>query len=261
MQDLREARDLKQPVRDAVNCYIYLCQVLDLLQKVATGSVQPNELRRAIKAHLDCFLITYPEASFLPKAHLALHLAMQMEKHGCLLNCFVHERRHKELKRYANQQMSSQKGSEKGLLQEVFLTHIEALDRDDLVPAVGLQAPREATKQLQECFCQHFSLPAAPGLMTSSSVTVPRWRLIKTDDVVLVGGASAGAAVVLFHCSFEGLLISCLSFLEKTDKPNTFFKAAQANVVFVETMNILGPCIHRAEGDKVVVVPQDFAKL
>ena len=261
LQDLREARDLNQPVRDAINCYIYLCQVLDLLQKVATGSVQANELRRATKAHLDCFLITYPEASFLPKAHLALHLAMQMEKHGCLLNCFVHERRHKELKRYANQQMSSQKGSEKGLLQEVFLTHIEALDRDDLVPAVGLQAPREATKQLHECFCQHFSLPAAPGLMTSSSVTVPRWRLIKTDDVVLVGGASEGAAVVLFHCSFHGLLISCLSFLEKTDKPNTFLKAAQANVVFVETMNILGPCIHRAEGDKVVVVPQDFAKL
>ena len=52
LQDLREARDLKQPVRDAINCYIYLCQVLDLLQKVATGSVQPNELRRSNQGSL-----------------------------------------------------------------------------------------------------------------------------------------------------------------------------------------------------------------
>lgn len=35
----------------------------------------------------------------LPKHHLAMHLAMQLQRHGALWTCFVHERRHKILKR------------------------------------------------------------------------------------------------------------------------------------------------------------------
>ena len=39
----------------------------------------------------------------VPKAHYALHMGEQLKAHGLLLTCFVHERRHKECKRFANQ--------------------------------------------------------------------------------------------------------------------------------------------------------------
>ena len=43
----------------------------------------------------------YGEQHYLPKHHLAIHLGQQLELHELLISCFVHERRHKILKRFA----------------------------------------------------------------------------------------------------------------------------------------------------------------
>ena len=42
---------------------------------------------------------SYGESHFLPKHHFCLHLPRQLETHGLLCSCFVHERRHKIMKR------------------------------------------------------------------------------------------------------------------------------------------------------------------
>ena len=62
------------------------------------------------------------------KAHFALHLERQYRVHKRLVSCWVHERRRKEIKRYPNQQTNLKQGTEKHLLQEVMLTHLDSLN-------------------------------------------------------------------------------------------------------------------------------------
>ena len=256
LQDLRESRDLGLELRQAINSFICLCQVLDLLQQTSTGSVPPENLRRAIKLHLDTYQTAYPDGSFLPKHHLAMHLSMQLQRNGCLLSCFVQERRHKELKRYANQQTAAKKGTEVHLLKEVFLSHLEALERLDLEPPTGLQgAVKPATAVLQGMFCQQFGLASANGLLFSMSATVPRCRLIKTDDVVTL--ETGLVAKVLYHCSFANYIFTCVTFFKKGGRPNFFQLTSDSS--FVSSTDIRGACMCREEDDGIRFVPQVFA--
>ena len=256
LQDLRESRDLGLELRQAINSFMGLCQVLDTLQQTSTaGSVQPNDLRRQIKLHLDTYKAAYPQESFLPKHHLALHLSMQLQRNGCLLSCFVQERRHKELKRYANQQTAAKRGSEQHLLKEVFLSQLEALERLHLVPPAALEGPKPATAVLQNMFCQQFGLASATGLVFSMTASVPRCRVIKTDDVVTL--ARGFMAKVLYHCRFGDNCFTCVSFLQKGGRPNFFRPTGESS--FVVSSDILGPLVYLEEDGGLRVVPQVFA--
>ena len=109
---------------------------------------------------------------------------------------------------------------------------------------------------LADMFCKHFDLAAAPGLQWSSSVTLPRWRLIKSGDVVLAASPE-GVAKVLYHCSFAGYMFTCCTFYEKDKRPNVF--KGSENACFINSLHIRGPCITRQDGHLITVVPQDFA--
>lgn len=72
------------------------------------------------------------------------------------LQCFVHERRYKEVKRYGDQLQTGTAGVEKSLLRDVVLSHFEdlkAYGEDKLVKWV--KAPRH----LCAAFAQYFRLP------------------------------------------------------------------------------------------------------
>ena len=43
---------------------------------------------------------SYGVDSYLPKHHYSVHLPSQLERFGLVPSCFVHERRHKILKRH-----------------------------------------------------------------------------------------------------------------------------------------------------------------
>ena len=51
-----------------------------------------------------------------PKLHFAMHLPVQLRKHGVLLSCWAQERRHKEVKRQPNHLDTGSAGIERSLL-------------------------------------------------------------------------------------------------------------------------------------------------
>ena len=73
------------------HCYFALANVLDLLLSVGRVYVCPGKLQYAIRAHLERHKAVYGEAGWVPKMHYALHLPVQLESHGTLWSCFLHE--------------------------------------------------------------------------------------------------------------------------------------------------------------------------
>ena len=255
LTEFRETLARDHGVQPFISCFFLLCRALDLLQRTAKAEVDPAELGQAIKKHLDMYQAVYPENTFLPKGHFALHLEMQYRAHKRLVSCWVHEARHKEIKRYANQQTNLKQGTEKHLLQEVMLTHLDSLNRIPLERTSQLINPVAATPAVVASFCQHFQLVPMGSICTSTNATVSKWPGLKTGDVVVMEGA---VGEILFHCQYLHHTLTCVTMYEKDAKPNRF-RIVKDNIAYVPTTSILGPCIVRQDEAFITVVPQDFA--
>ena len=74
---------------------------MDLLLQVNTGCISPKMLAEAIAKHYTAHVIAYGYALFLSKHHFMMHLPRQLERFKFLVACWVHERKHKIVKRWA----------------------------------------------------------------------------------------------------------------------------------------------------------------
>ena len=255
LTEFRETLARDHRVQPFISCFFLLCRALDLLQRTANAQVDPAELGQAIKQHLDMYQAVYPECTFLPKGHFALHLERQYRVHKRLVSCWVHERRHKEIKRYANQQTNLRQGTEKHLLQEVMLSHLDSLNRIPLQRTTQLINPVAATPAVVASFCHHFQLTPIASIQTSTNATVPRWPGLKMGDIVLM---EDGVGEILFHCQYLHHILTCVTFYEKDAKPNRF-RIVKDNIAYIPTTSILGPCVVRLDEAFITVAPQDFA--
>ena len=111
----------------AKRSYLALAKVLDLL-KWENQSSTADRLEVAINVHVTARLHAYGEAQFPPKCHYSAHLPLSLRKHR-LLSCWVHERKHKELKKYASDSNNCNLSNsfEKGLLRQVVLAQLNSL--------------------------------------------------------------------------------------------------------------------------------------
>ena len=241
--------------RECCRCFFILCEVLDLLYKAAAPqdpSTLAACLEQKIADHLELFKRCYGVEKVLPKAHLNMHLGDLMRRHGLLLSCFVHERRHKEIKRYANNLDSMQAGSEEHILQLELEEHLKNL----LVFSerkAGLLNPKPAADLVQSAFCDFFSLPCCPGLLVSMSCHVGSGRLCKREDVVVIRGTNGDeVAQVWFHVEFNGNRYTCLS--EWLSLGRNRFQTNE-EPVFRSTDAICRLCVFKKEGDRALVIP------
>ena len=90
-----------------VQSYFALCEVLDILTKSRFERVNPSYVSTAIEKHLNFRLHAYPNSTPVPKCHYALHLGPQCRHHTWLCSCWVHERKHKEVKREGGAMMNA----------------------------------------------------------------------------------------------------------------------------------------------------------
>ena len=130
--------------------FFLLVEVTELLQKVARGGcVTASKLRAAIEAHLRCHLQAYAGSAWVPKCHMALHLPEYMSRFGTLVSCFVHERKHKVIKRFASQKADTQRGFEESLLRDVLAVQLKAMDQQVPSPEAGLLKKTPAPRKLK----------------------------------------------------------------------------------------------------------------
>jgi hypothetical protein len=85
-----------------VAAYLALCDVIDCFLYVTRGSITPQHMLTCVHLFLRKFCDAFGEEKMTPKFHWLLHFPFYLMRHGTLIACYVHERKHRMLKRYCN---------------------------------------------------------------------------------------------------------------------------------------------------------------
>lgn len=233
----------------AIKSFLALCLVLDDIRLASAGAIDAAVLLEHIRAHLKAFQLAHGLDRFLPKANFSLHLPDQLAKHGVLMQCFTHERRHKEIKKYANNYCTGIETVEKSLLTAVFLTH--ALDLQEFSTDSSLVKWKAAGPECVMIFVQNFQIFLQSELLVSAYTD-----RCKVGDVVVVK-EPRGIGEVICNFKYEDHRLSLISFFEQMhDLPNTF--RVRSNPTMVVSKNIQGPSIFKRSGDMVKIAPESF---
>ena len=186
----------------AANTLVALSDVIDLLVAVPLGIVSAQQLEEAIDLFLRCVITAGWRMFMHPKYHWLVHMGTHLRKHKCLLTCWVHERKHRAVKRLA-QDVKNTRVYEKSVISEVVCLHLAELeDADSFKFAVRLLRPRLAPKKMTK-FVQDIIGLQMP-IYTSADVRISPVATCSMRDVVLFKDPSDPAAFlageVYFHC-------------------------------------------------------------
>ena len=168
----------------ACGAFITLCDLLDLFTSCARGVVTPLMMRRRVHLFLDAFVAAFGVQSMIPKCHWLLHFARHLERWGNLLACFVTERKHKMLKRYAND-LDNTSHFERSLMAEVVCHQIQALDDPNTFSiAIGLVKPQKAPRKLADVLMAEFQVEYE-FVATATTSRFSKFATCSKKDVVL----------------------------------------------------------------------------
>ena len=173
-------------------CFLLLAKVLELLEQTPRGGVTPQELQRAIVAHLNAYKMLYGEEWMPIKFHLSMHFPTFLGRWGILPNCFVLERKHKRPKVFANEIQNTSFNWERSTLREVTVNHFADLERKGHFQAaaclVDPYTPR-ATTMLK--IRDEMGIGADFVVMTARKARINEFEIVSNGDVVLVQPAEA----------------------------------------------------------------------
>jgi hypothetical protein len=193
-----------------VNCFLELCQVTDLLVESDTGRITGGQLETAILRHLSAHQATYGEELWKPKCHYSCHLGKQLDKHGMLLSTFVHERKHRVVRRFAMDRKTPQ-GYERCLVEQVTMQHLYDIQDMGFGAGCCMAEPRIAKKDITFAM-RHWLGCLNSDVYTSSTIKV-RCRSVAAGDIVIyeLPGKSLGVAEVFFHARVDDVCYTCFS--------------------------------------------------
>lgn len=122
---------------------------------------------------------------------------------GNLISCFVHERKHRLVKRYSGSVQNTSVAYEHGVLAEITGQQLEDMaDPEFWSSRIGLINPRRPSRRLQEQL--EYEFPGA-DLAAARAARFSCFGVCCVGDVVLFsrhGGVAAG--YVVFHASVDG---------------------------------------------------------
>ena len=193
-----------------INSLVACFDVVELLATMKLGCVTASVLRAAVDNHLHLRAAAYGDdfdaATFKP--HGAQHLADMLDRFGFLLNCFVQERHHRLLTKYAWEQNNT-RSYEVSVVEHITIEQTTDLNEEWLKPGLiggGTTPKRHTANALRE-----FGFP--PDTVVASSCKTSIAGTVCVDDVVAIrsnDGASfcCGMVVLLLACSGETLVIA-----------------------------------------------------
>jgi hypothetical protein len=247
--------DVGTDLKAACNSYFLVCKVLELLMRIPRGNVSPNDLHFAIVSHMDAFKQVHGDASCVPKCHWALHLSAMLEQHGFLVSCFVHERKHKEIKRYANELDNTCPKFETNLLENALYVQLAVLSEPGSLQMhsdkARLTSPRPAPLRLTALVQKEFGTGAA--VYTATTAVHGCMQQSSRKDVVVVElGDELRVSEIWFHFEVDGSCFTCVSLW--TNLGHNRFQIEEAPV-FIHTEDIRDTCVWSRRGDVAIVLP------
>ena len=246
----------KGVLQDEAIALIRLADIVDLLILVPRGTVDPFKLHVAITEFMGAVVTAFGKDCLTPKFHQLQHLPQQLHAHRTLISCWVHERKHKMLKRYC-QDVSNTVTFEESVLGEVSAHHLfELKNTTGLGVSVGLVDPVGPNKALLEYLLECFPGVAPEHIRTSQTLRFSEFDCCSKGDVVLLkddSGFKAGQiwwlASVYQQCV---ALVSSWDAVSKTATSINWF-AVDAPELFAAE-DILETCIWKRSGDVVTTL-------
>eukprot|EP00435_Cladocopium_sp_Y103_P073400 s839_g43.t1 len=239
-----------EQVRGACRTTLNLCTVLDLLCALNRGgSCSWTQLHETIKDYLDSFLAEHGDEYWVPKCHMALHLGEFLRRHGTLLSCFAHERKHRLVKRFGNPTNNFTQSFEKSILSDII--HVQVRELCEEVVVLGLALIKEKK--------------AAPGKMdwlvdflgrAEASTAIKAWGPngeVCKDDVVEYHAPDGSLSVgqVMYHVRHGSTLLTVLCPWQRVH--GIMFKVKHDPcVIFLQ--NVVQCCMYSLKDDNAMVV-------
>ena len=191
----------------ACQAFLAFASFADCLVSVGRGDVTPSVLRTAVEGFLQRFADVWGVEYFTPKFHWLLHYARELDQHGTLLSCFVHERKHKCIRRFAVPTLNT-KSFEKTVLEEVTCQHLWAVSQPSTfefdIGLVNPRAPNTATKER----LRHALGLDNPNIIEaiSGEARFNAFETCQKKDVVLVqtSDGSLAAGEIWLHARLAG---------------------------------------------------------
>jgi hypothetical protein len=191
---------------DHVLCFLRLADILDMISSAPRCVVSPEQLEQACSDHIASYSVLYGEKKVKPKFHASMHFGHFLRLHGMLVSCWTHERRHKRLKRAAND-IYNTKTFEHSVLSDSTVQHIHDITKaGEYNFGVGLVSPRPAPKKLSSLMKTAWG--ADVEFSIGAAVRISCWDTVHVGDVVLVrndDGLRAGK-VIANVCTGDALV-------------------------------------------------------
>jgi len=235
-------------------CFLLLVEVIELLEVSARVAVAPSRLKEAVVSYLNSFKGLYGIDVLVEKHHMALHLIEQIAM-GFVPNCFVLERKHKHVKRFANEVDNTSAAFDASILREVTIRHITVLQSSSSVHfanACCLIKPKPSTSRNGLTLLRTLFKAARidfdnEAIMVGRLARINEYEVCSVGDVVMIpcdDGVVAGK--VQTHCAVEGLgTFSFIQAWQLVAMRGRFsewsFDGRQLHLV--ETCSILWSCI------------------
>lgn len=230
-----------------------------MIMTLRGGHVEPKDLKDAIVKHLEAFKAANVN-DWIPKCHWALHLPRQLLEHGLLIACFALERKHKELKRTAEELDNTSKDFEKKMLLDAVYSHFSALSRPLHVPVVveRLIDPKPAPEALSRELCAKFDIDNHDGSiapMISPTAVCPPLRKFERGDVALL--CCEGQQMIAEIQGHASILDVCMTFVHVWQQRGDNIYEISNDHEIVPLHAMVEACVFKRMGDFAVVLKPD----
>lgn len=95
--------DEDEAQRQVALSFLALMDLLGLFHRSMRTAIDATMLQQKVRLYLTRFRLAHGVGSMVPKHHYLAHLPKCMAEQGSLLSCFCHERKHKQVKKVANE--------------------------------------------------------------------------------------------------------------------------------------------------------------
>ena len=236
--------------------FLALVDVLEMIQAIPHGCIAADMLRTAVHSFLNQMVSVF-DIDVWPKAHWMLHFPRHLEEHEALLSCFVHERKHKTIRRVGND-MFNTPHFDITVVKDITCSHLAKLkDPDVFNHDVGLVGGGRAPAQVMAAMAELFGADCSVHWSLTSRHS--KWEVSSKHDVVLVqhsNGSDFIAGEVKAHMAVDGFPVTLLSAWKLqslgAESRYALWDTRLPTLGLIHTRTILSTCIWKAVSSGLV---------
>ncbi|CAE7241576.1 unnamed protein product [Symbiodinium sp. CCMP2592] len=191
----------------AIQCFLQLDKLVACCQRARSeGAVSPGQMRKHVSDFLQAVHAAEWQDRMHSKFHWLLHFGSHLEKWGFMVQCYTHERKHRTIKRFA-EDIKKTSAYEQGLLREVLGQELYCLARADCFAAMlQLQDPKPASRRKAAALRKIIpELTSAQVIHVAEKVRLPSGeRICRGDAVLLEGNGCLECALVWAFVELAG---------------------------------------------------------